>query len=39
MTYNQPEDAAGALPFNILPAHAAATIAGWRGREVPVIMI
>jgi len=34
MTYNRPEAATGALPFNILPAHAAATSAGWRRLEV-----
>ena len=34
MTHSRPEAAAGALPFNFLPVHAAATSAGWRRREV-----
>ena len=34
MTHSRPEAAAGALPFNILPAHACAGSAGWRPREM-----
>ena len=39
MTYNRPEAAADALPFNILPAHAAATSAAGGGARRPVMMM